>query len=471
MVLREQLREFHLTGQGLEEWLPPEHKCIEPGAGGQRLLDLYASHLRESRLKMRVNVLEKARRAAAQLRDLLAIDAANRAGSASSAEIAASLGAEAGFFRADALERAFARESSASQSLHAERRTRCRATLEALELALRDAAAQPPSFVFHSGAALLAADGEARTCTDPCASALEFSQEHLQRWAHLVRTARIARLEVSGQFDVTHHTPAVPRFDWQTADAEELAAFTPVVVLEPAEKLASSSLASFAALLRSGYPVHILASWAGLRADPNACGAELGLLSVLHRNAVVVQSSMAWVDHLSAGLANVAASLRPAVVIAAEACAALSLPPYCFDPDRAGNLRDQFELGPDQPTELDATALLAEARGDIRVLPDLAWSDEQIEWKEYLDRFTQTPPLAIPYLPVAGAQGQPQRAVMTRALVYRIREHRRKTEMLMDLAGRAPVREFAGLDVAKREGAAEAIQQVLVLLAGATQPS
>ena len=60
--------------------------------------------------------------------------------------------------------------------------------------------------------------------------------------------------------------------------------------------------------------------------------------------------------------------------------------------------------------------------------------------------------------------------MLTRALVFRIREFRRKTEMLKDLAGRAPALEFAGLDVAKREGAAEAIQQVLGLLAGATQP-
>jgi hypothetical protein len=426
--------------------------------------------LQASRGKLRAVFLEKAKLCAARLQALLAVDAAQRAGTTSAADITAGLGAAAAFFRADPLEQAFGREARATQPLDRDRQARSATTLAALEQALRDEAEQPPLVLFHSDASplgLAAAGGESRLSDDPCSAALEFSRQRLERWARLARTLRMARLEIAGAFDAARHTAAFARFDWQTAEAEELAACAAVAVWEPAEKLAGVSLASYVRLLRSGYPVHILAPWAGLRLDPAACAAELGLFSMLHRETLVVQSSLHRPDHVRAGLARMTASLRPSVAVVAEASATLAMPLFCFDPDRGSTLWEQLVLAPEAAAELNPAALLIEMRDHIRVIPESAWNDDQIEWTQYLDRYTHAPPLSIPFLRVPGARDGEQRAVITRELVHLLRDRRRSAEMLLEMAGGAPRPVSTGVEQAKRDGAAEAIQQVLVLLGSA----
>lgn len=470
MELQEQFRAFHLTGQGLDEWLPPAGTCAERRQEHELLLDLYVAALQASRGKARAAFLEKAKLNAARLQGLLAVDDAHRAGTASSADIAAGLGPAGAFFRTGALEQAFGRQAQASQPMEQERRARCATTLDSLDQALRDEAKQPPFVMFHSGAApsgLAAAGGESRSSDDPCTAALEFSRQQLQRWARLSMALRMARLDISGAFDTVHHTAAFARFDWQTAEADELAACTPVVVWEPAEKLAASSLTSYVRLLRSGYPVQILAPWGGLRCDPAAFAAELGLFSMVHGEAVVVQSSFAKLDHVQAGLARMAASLRPSVAMAAEPTA-LAMPLFSFDPDRGTTLREHLDLAPEAAAELNPAALVLEMRDEIRVIPESAWNGDQIEWTEYLDRYTHVPPLSIPFLRVPCADGGEQRAVMTRQLVQLIRDRRRSAEMLSELAGGPPRPDSTGVAQARRDGAVEAIQQVLVLIGGAS---
>ena len=456
---QEQLRTFHLTGRGLEEWLPQAAEAPQSRSGP--LLEVYRALLKQSRGIARKKFLEKAKQVAARAEELLTLDDAHRSGSSTSEQIAAALGAESGFFRTGALEKAFSGEVRPSHAMSPEQRARCEATFADLRQALNDQAAKPALYLFHTGDQGVETDAWAQAVPNPCGTALTLCVQELEQWERMLRALRMARLEIEGAFDPALHGSALARFDWQTADAEEVAALPVIVALERAEKLATSSLNSYARLLRSGYPVQILAPWGGFSADIAAVGADLGLLSMVQRDALVVQSSLKHMDHLRKGLARMATSLRPSVAVVEESPASMMFPLYCFDPDQGATFREHLELEPEPSPELspEQTSVLIEALPHhFRVVPESAWDGGQMEWKEYLAQYAQAPPLAIPYLMIAGPEGAAgeQRVAVTRELVCMFRGRKRALEMLSEMAG--------GADRAKRQGATEAIEQVLALL-------
>jgi len=447
-VTREQLRTFHVAGRGLEFAIPTAP--MRPAALDQLqqlppfeaadLRSLYASALTASRSEARTGFLEKIKLSRASLQELLLLDALRTSEAGSPESLAAALGSEGSvFFDAGALAAALRVPPSARRRMDTARRTRIEATIATLDQALEDAQRQPPFYTFEG--------------PDSFQSALDFCDRQLARFTAVLRALRIARLEKESAFVPAAHEEALNRFDWQSAGADELLAIPPVVVFETAEHLAQASLTSFGRVLRSGRPIQVVVTSAGLYpGDLSGFVPDFGYLSIAHREAFVLQSAVTRPDHLTAGLATMARTLRPAVAIVAvpengdhDARLASSLlylsrafPLYRYDPDRGATWSERFELLVDEElhvTAADFAAVSPKFREHFRILPPEAWDDEQMELSEYLKRYTEEPPLAIPFIWITGVQGASQRAIVSRELVNLCRDRQRAWKIFEELAG------------------------------------
>ena len=479
---REQLRTFHIAGRGLDDAIPPSP--LRPAALDQLeqlppfepedLAALYTAAVNSARSKARAAFLAKIKHARESLRDLLALDVAHSPESTSAENLSATLGREAGaFFDTSALSTLFHSAPNGVSRIDAERRARIDSTVTSLEAALDEFKKLPPLVEFDNSQA-----------------ALEYSGRQLDWFTNVLRAIRTARLDAESAFDPAIHVDALDRFDWQAADATELLALPPVLVRETAERLAQSSLTSFGRALRSGRPIQILVASSGLYADDlTGFIPDFGYLAMAHREAFVLQSSLARLDHLTSGLAEMAAKLRPAVAIVSvpaapdhDARLATSLlhlshtfPLYRYDPDRGETWADRFDLLVDEElhvTAADAAAVSHDFRRHFRIIPASAWDDEQMELSEYLKRYTSEPPLAIPYLWVAGENGTPQRAAVTRELVNLCRDRSRAWHIFEELAGIHNSYVEAAVaqgdpdhdKKSKLEGATQAIYRVVAML-------
>lgn len=455
---------------------------------------LYAAMLAATRGKLRARFFDQVKQCLASIEGLLAVDDADQSEFPSSEQISATLGTEAQtFFKPSAMAEAFNRPGQKVYRMDPKRRERCESTLAILAAALREHDQQPLFWLFHAGPApsfLSVFGGQCRQSTDSCAAALDLCNQQLVGLVPLLRAMRLARLELESAFDPAVHAKLLERFDWQTAVPEELAALPAVVVMEPADRLAQMSLTSFCRLLRSGLPVQIMVPSPGFYVeDLSGLVPDFGYLSIAHREAVVVQSSLARLNHLLQGLVDVTRTLRPAVAIVSvpeafesETAAWLeaslyilsrTFPIYRYAPDRAP-WRERFELFEPEPqfaklTAAHAAALSTEFRRHFRVIPASAWDDEQMEINEYLAKYELTPPLAIPYLWITDEEGQRPRAVFTRELVNLCRDRSRAWEIFRELAGahesRAQDASQTQYEKARQEGAAQAIHVVLAMLA------
>ncbi len=463
---------------------------------------LYAATVTVSRRDARARFLENLARHSERLKELLRLDDSHSPTGASAESLAAAMGSEAFCFDTNALADAFRRKTNATQPMDKRRRERVEGILFTLTNAISEMKREPAVWIFHSATAPASAaafGGELRQCGDSFEDALEFCDERLARLGRYLRAMRAARLEADSDFDPAIHEEWLQRFDWQSAEPQELAALPAFVVLEPAEWVARTSFAAFGRMLRSGRPVQVLVPYHGLHChdqDDDLTGfmPDFGYLSIAHREAFVLQSSLAQMDHLKAGLSAMAASQRPAVAVVSvppareaerdEARAWLetsllylsrSFPLYRYDPDRGDSWMDRFELS--QPiasalTTAHVVAVSDEFRQHFRIIRADSWNDAQMELAEYLERYRQTPPLAIPFLWVTDEHGERQRAVVTRELVHLIRDRQKACRIFEELAGignswvEAAVTKTRAesQEAARREGATAAIHQVVAML-------
>lgn len=475
-ITREQLRTFHIAGRGLDFAAPSG--ALRPAALDQLeqlpafepadLRSLYESCLNESRGEARKRFVEKVKRARTSLGDLLSLDDRRKPESDGREVVSAALGAEgSGFFDTGALAVALGSPRAGLRCMEPARRSRVEQTMATLDEALRDLERQPAFYSFEG--------------PDGFEAALDFCDRKLERFADALRAVHTARLDTEAAFDPALHEDAIERFDWQSATAEDLLALPPAVVFETAERLAQASLTSFGRLLRSGRPIHVVVTSCGLYADDlSGFVPDFGYLSIAHREAFVLQSSLSRPEHLAAGFTRLAATLRPAVAIVSvpeqqnhDARLAISLlhlsrafPLYRYDPDRGATLAERFELLVDEPVDVTAADFAAVSpafKNHFRILPVSAWDGEQMELSEYLKLYITVAPRAIPYLCVTGEDGLTQRAVITRELVNLCRDRMRAWKMFEGLA--EPRQQQPANADARLEGANLAIQQVLAMLA------
>ncbi len=468
------------------------------GFHADSLVLLHAAALAEARRAQRTKFWEEVRHTASRLREILLLDEAHAPGAVSAASVTASLGSRVGaFFNSALLAKALQRPANPLKRMDAERRSRCETTLAQLEEGLQDLASQPAFWLYHSGifgatsapAAVALFHGDARFAVDSFAAALQFCDTRLDRLTHLLRALRVARLEIESTFDPLIHEDMLARFDWQSASEAELNALPPIVVIETGDNLGQASLTSFGRLLRSGRPVQALILHGALEPqDLRDFTPDFGYLAIAHRESFVLQSSMAQPSHLLPGLAAMAKTLRPAVAVVAaprreahderdawlEECLQVlsrAFPLYRYDPEAGARWPERFQLLSHAATKDDLTAAHAAAvsdhlRGQFRLLAPSAWNGEQMELPQYLEAYTQRPPLAIPYIWVEGENGTQQRAILTRDLVNFCVD-RRRAWALFDELGTVAKPQPVPDENARQEGEREAIQKVIAMLAGA----
>jgi hypothetical protein len=458
---------------------------------------LHAAALTESRRALRTQFWDDVTHTAARLRELLLLDEAHRPGMVSADSVTASLGARAGgFFNPAIMANALQGLRNPLCRMPPERRSRCETTLAMLDEGLHDAAGNPEFWLFHSGifgatsapSDVVMFHGDARWAVDSFAAAMQFCDARLDRLAHLLRALRVARLEIDSTFDPQVHEEMLARFDWQSASAGELYALPPIVVVETADYFGQASLSSFARLLRSGRPVQVLILRGGLEPqDLTEFTPDFGYVSIAHRESFVLQSSLAEPSHLLPGLKSMALTLRPAVAVVAaprkddeerdawlEACLLVlsrTFPLYTYDPECGDRWADRFRLLPHDPAKDELTAAHAAAVSSrlpkqFRLVTPSEWNNDQMELADYLKAYTNHPPLAIPYIWVEGASGSRQRALLTRDLVNFCVDRRRAWALFEELADVGKPQPMADGN-ARQEGAREAIEHVIAMLAEA----
>ncbi len=215
--------------------------------------------------------------------------------------------------------------------------------------------------------------------------------------------------------------------------------------------------------------------------DLSEFSPDFGFLSIAHRETFVLESSLAQPSHLLAGLDAMAKKQRTAVAVVStprdrdawlvETLVVLSRTHalYTYDPDAGARWSERFRLFVPPATEVSpahAAAVTEELRRNFRIVPASEWNSDQMELAEYLGACQTHAPLAIPYIWVEGPDGTGQRALLTRDLANFCADRRRAWELFEELSG-AGKREAApaiSTDDARKEGAHEAIQQVIAML-------
>ena len=298
-----------------------------------------------------------------------------------------------------------------------------------------------------------------------------------------VQAVRIVRLEVDDRYDPERHDRVIERVDWQSFTTEEMFLLPAVVVLETGRRLRGSSLSSLSVLLRSGRPVQVVVSestselqWGESHDALAGYHPGLGYLAVAHREAFVLQSTLARPRHLIAGLQQMATMLNPAVALVAvpswqspvspwlqlvAAQQSRTTPCFHYDPLAGETWAERFDLEDNPQVELpwpthevsfvdetgaNATrdeaftfahaAAVDPAYGShFRVIPPEAWADDQVEVAEYLARPPAEQRRQVPYLWVVTETGELARAVLTRELAFACRDRMRAWRILQELAG------------------------------------
>ena len=490
---REQLRKFHLTGiapGAVSGTLRPAilAKLTDvPAYEEAALLPLHASALAQARGEQRTRFWNDVRHTHDRLREVLAVDSAHAPGAISAESVQATLGDRvSSFFKPNLLAKALQRPANPLRSMDPARRSRCESIIAALREALHDAANDPELFVFHSaGVAYDSIELRAADCKvdDSFAAALELCETRLNRLTDLLRTMRMAKLEIDSAFDPRIHDDMLSRFDWESASAEELAAIPPIVVWESAGKVAQASLTSFGRLLRSGFPVQILISRPSITPeDLRGFSPDLGYLAMAHRETYVLQSSLAELSHLTPGLLEMAKTQRTAVAVISEAADqedglgevlavwSRTHALYSYNPEAGPHWLDRFRLSVPPAVEVHAAhaaAVMPQLRGNFLVIPAAAWNSEQMELSDYFAAYQSHPPLAIPFIWVEDVSGGQSRALLTRDLANFCVDRQRAWVLFEFLGGSAKAEAPPDPEAARKEGATEALQQVIAMLQSA----
>ena len=164
-----------------------------------------------------------------------------------------------------------------------------------------------------------------RRSSDPCVDAAVRFDAEAEEVARVLRAARLARLEVAGDYDPARHDPWLARFDWQAFSRDELLLLPTVVAVISADQVAREGLLSLSRLLLSGRPVQVLLTVhpaASPGADPGddplaGFRFEPGILGIGHREALVSQTAVARPEHLAAGFARAVGAGRTALHVVA----------------------------------------------------------------------------------------------------------------------------------------------------------
>ena len=464
----------------LQKMFPWEGKLIRLGSAA--LLSIFSwAFDRESR-PFRQKFLKDVEQALKGLNAILLVDEQKSPKGRSPESIAAVIGQQGtALIDSASLSQSIPKQEG-SLCMSSERRERIEKTRDLLSAFLSEASNAPKFYLAHSEPLDSIPDSshiKSIHDSNSLETALELFGRILENTVEVFKSIRIARLEIAGEYESELHDGLLERFDWRSCEADELRAVTPVVVWESAENVLGSGLSSLSRIIRSGLPLRVLISSPNLASEKDLSDSlpDLGHLIVAHREAFVVQSSLAKPSVLSDQLRVLSKSLRPAVAIVAgptkqtvpqwswpeSVVAHLSrtLPIFTYDPDAGGSWADRLVLGELEEkqkqwlsvnwsyTDSDGTiqsktealtfahaaALQLGFRKHFLTIPEEVWDEQQIELGEYLNAYEEEPPRAIPFIWIVGPDELPQKAVVTRSLVSASRDRQRSWSVLQELAG------------------------------------
>jgi ferredoxin len=323
------------------------------------------------------------------------------------------------------------------------------------------------------------------------------------------------------------------KLDWTFLEMEELSLIPPVVVLISSESVFEKRLSSLGRLISSGRPVAVLVTSrefdvTGDDVWPKHSGIspDLGHLVLAFRELFAMQSSLALPMHTIEGLREWIAQPVPSVALVAvpkagdggfeewwrsyAACLSRAVPCFRYDPSAGsswgerlnleGNvlaeeswIRKEFEVKlsdgqvrkmEDTITPAHAAVLKAKFSGHFLTIPEEAWNENQIEFREYLDKGIKLEPEIVPYIWILSKENVLKRAILTRDVVYACQERGGSWRMFQLLAGAcktspapearmdvpSPVDRLGEEDLllAREEGAARVVDRLVEVLAGSS---
>lgn len=134
-----------------------------------------------------------------------------------------------------------------------------------------------------------------------CVEAVKIFEVKFKEISKVIAAMRIGHLELVDKYVPEIHGDYFSGFDWRSFTDEEMAACTPVVLVEDVETLINSELSDYSNMLSSNIPVKTLAVKRDARINYRLNGAEqtnkftfqqeLGALTVSHRNTFALQST------------------------------------------------------------------------------------------------------------------------------------------------------------------------------------
>lgn len=464
--------------------LPKEGTLLGPG--NHPLLALYANALCRHRRLAREKFCGELKTLVPQLEDRLRLERMHTPEGSTPTHLAAAMGEAAGrYVDAEALAGAV-RGHRGTKHMTPEHRQRIVECVELLQGYMETAETGPEFVLVHSGnlpEGLDVTSAAVVEAPDCFAAAAKLFDEAADEMVPIVRALRLARLEVANQYQPSLHDEPLAGLDRESLAAEELTLARAVVVLETAQALQGPAVVSYSKLLQSSRPIHVLVLHDAIGHDEEDAGSRfsaydpsLGYRTVAHREAYVLQSTLAEPEHLAQGLKATVQAVRPGVAFVggspwtdADAWPWLQAvaehkgrasPCFHYAPDAGDSWATTLTLshnprpeavwpsrtvhylddGADKELDLpisfaECAALDARCREHFCVIPATAWDEEQVPLPDYLNKLASELPREMPFIWVVDQDRQLQRALLTRELALACRDRMRSWRILQELGG------------------------------------
>ncbi|MGK5090699.1 ferredoxin [Deltaproteobacteria bacterium TL4] len=290
-------------------------KALVLGLNQQTLLTLYTHLLGEERRSRQTRFAAEVKKLASELENLIRVDHNLSKEGASSQAISGALGNySSAFLESGALAQSLPGKKG-SLRLSSERKERIESSLALLETFLSQP--EEKSYLVHSASLGVNAELPLQPLVekaDCLAKSLQTFEALIDERIKVFKAVRLARLEVSNQYEAHQHHDLFESFQWEDCSAEELNLLPDVLVVETASQIQKNFIHSFFQVLSSKYPVRLLIL------DPpqeNLLQAkiDLGDLAMTQRDVLVIRSSLARPQHLVEGLIRTFSEKQSTVMV------------------------------------------------------------------------------------------------------------------------------------------------------------
>ena len=123
-----------------------------------------------------------------------------------------------------------------------------------------------------------------------CSKALTAYRNYILEFIELVKALRIGELEIRNKYVEEVHEDFFNSFDWNYFSPEEMSYFPRVILIASSNDLASSQLGEFSGLLRSNFPIKVMALQK-IWTNEDEVSTDPLSFAISHRNTFVFQSS------------------------------------------------------------------------------------------------------------------------------------------------------------------------------------